>query len=924
MRPIRWSLNAFKIPICVLVVGLRTVSAGDCNRNGVDDASDLLPQNFGFLTARSYAVRADPGTPIAADLNGDRKPDLATTSEGIVSVLINQGDGTFRGPTSYSVGDRPNSLITADLNGDETLDLMTANWGSPGSASILLNQGDGTFRDAVSYTVGAGPQSLIAADLNADGKLDLAAVNSDSCDLSVLLNEGNGSFKDAVSYAVGKCGGIDQVWSHPQALVASDFDGDGMLDLATANGDTSDVSILFNQGGGIFGHSASYRAGCCPAVLVSEDFNSDGKLDIATSAMGIEGVAVLLNRGDGTFQADATYAAAGGDLISTDLDGDGKPDIATSQGGILLNTGDGILRVAASYGGAWRSHLITADLNADGKPDLVTGGLDLSVFLNDGEGTFSDAMRYPMSPPSPSCDGCPLPARPVAADFNGDNHLDLAIVYVGGTRKGGQGGGGGNGVAVLINHGDGTLRDGSWIPAAGDAVSMIASDINGDGKPDVVLGIRGAENAGLLSGVSVLINQGDGTFADPAAYTAGGFGPGSLASADFDGDGNLDLVMAIRGCGGCNPVKRGALSVLVTQGGGNFEEAGIYMDLDFDPVSIVAADLDGDGKPDLATANEASEVVSVLLNSGGGSFLQAGRYVVAGFPSSLIAGDLDGDESIDLVTGNYPGSVSVLLNQSDGTFKPAGSIPVSGVSIAVPVVAADFNGDGRLDLVAGSESTVSLFLNQGDGLFLNEGNYVVGSWPQFLATADLNGDGKPDLATANMGALTSSVLLGRGDGTVEAALDYRLRRFPIALVAADFSGDGQLDLATGHEDGVFFLFNESSPPTSLDANHNAIPDECETRFHRGDPNSSGTTDIADAIAIFGYLFLGDAVPACKESADVQNDGRIDISDGISLLSWLFANGPAPVAPGPANVPCGVDPDAPGSVGVLGCVSFTGC
>jgi ELWxxDGT repeat protein len=97
------------------------------------------------------------------------------------------------------------------------------------------------------------------------------------------------------------------------------------------------------------------------------------------------------------------------------------------------------------------------------------------------------------------------------------------------------------------------------------------------------------------------------------------------------------------------------------------------------------------------------------------------------------------------------------------------------------------------------------------------------------------------------------------------------------------------------------------------------------RFHRGDPNSSGRTDISDGITIFGFLFLGDPPTlSCKESADANNDGTIDISDGISLLNWLFIGGPAPAAPGPTGMPCGLDPDPAGSAGDLGCEAYASC
>ncbi len=137
--------------------------------------------------------------------------------------------------------------------------------------------------------------------------------------------------------------------------------------------------------------------------------------------------------------------------------------------------------------------------------------------------------------------------------------------------------------------------------------------------------------------------------------------------------------------------------------------------------------------------------------------------------------------------------------------------------------------------------------------------------------------------------------------------------------AGDINGDGIPDLAISASDasrGPLFLSGTVYPVFGP-------PREGVPRFHRGDPNSSGTIDISDAIAIFGNLFLGDpATLSCRESADSNNDGAVDISDGIYLLSWLFTGGPEPSAPGPAGISCGFDPDPPGSSGDLGCESYS--
>ncbi|MBI4606570.1 MAG: VCBS repeat-containing protein, partial [Planctomycetes bacterium] len=356
-------LAAFALLLAVamtaLVNGAQSLRAADCNGNGVEDASDLLSE-VGFLAAPSYPVGVNPRSLIAADLDGDENLDLATANYGCrdpgcspprrggVSVLLNQGDGTFQTAVSYFVdGSGPQSLITADLDGDGSLDLATA---SQGDVSVFLNRGDGTFEAAVSYIAGSNPGSLLAADLDGDGSLDLATAfwACSGCNptpnrgtVSVLLNQGDGTFLDAVRYLVG---------INPRSLIAADIDGDGSLDLATANfgcpgcnpPQRGDISVLLNQGDGTFMDAVSHAAGSSPWSVIAADLNGDGRPDLATANYGV-GVSVLLNQGDGTFLDAGSYAAVGS-LIAADLNADGSLDLATEGGlgvSVLLNRGDG-------------------------------------------------------------------------------------------------------------------------------------------------------------------------------------------------------------------------------------------------------------------------------------------------------------------------------------------------------------------------------------------------------------------------------------------------------------------------------------------------------------------------------------------------------------------------------------------------------
>ncbi|MBI4603524.1 MAG: VCBS repeat-containing protein, partial [Planctomycetes bacterium] len=289
-------------------------------------------------------------------------------------------------------------------------------------------------------------------------------------------------------------------------------------------------------------------------------------------------------------------------------------------------------------------------------------------------------------------------------------------------------------------------------------------------------------------------------------------------------------------------------------------------------------------------------------------------------PGSLIAADLNADGSLDLATESDLG-VSVLLNEGDGTFLDAVSYPVGGPIASL--ITADLNQDGSPDLATTSGAGLSVLLNQGDGTFQAAvvlGGRLGGTRDSLIA-ADLNQDGKPDLAIVSHVGVVSA-LLNQGDGTFPGAVSYAVGGN--LLIAADLNQDGSPDLATAQRDVLTVLLNQRKPAFSLDVNRNAVPDECETQFHRGDPNSSGTTDISDGLAIFGYLFLGSESPRCLESADVNNDGAIDLSDGIAILNWLFTGGLEPAAPGPPSAPCGPDSDIPGSAGDLGCETYSAC
>jgi hypothetical protein len=645
------------------------------------------------------------------------------------------------GRADFPTGNLPFAMVTADFNGDGNPDMAVVNW-EDNTVSVFFGKPDGTFVKNADYVVGVHPDAIAIGDFNGDGRPDLAVTNQNcnhTCgagSMSVLLNRGDGTFQPAVSY------GTD---TDPVSVIIGDFTGNGRLDLAVASAITTvqpvagTVSIFLNNGDGTFylngKYAAGYGVGQLAAVKLAGTANPSLAVTDFVSFNGVNAVSILRNRGDGSFALPIFYLT-----------------------------------------GKAPSWVASADFNRDGIADLaVVNEADstVSILLGRSDGTFANKVDYPVAFG---------PHQLVAGDFNGDQIVDLAV-GAGTTSNGG------GAVSILMGKGDGTFQPALSYGTGNNPWSLVAADVNHDGKLDL------AFTNGDVNRVSVLLGNGDGTFPSYANYSSGR-DVVAIAVADFNGDGSADLAMVNQA--------DNTVSILFGSPSGKFTGRQIY-DVGHSPSSAAVADLSGDGDLDVVVTNGGDNSISVLLNHGNGVFGPISTYSVGSNPGGIVIADFNGDHKPDLaVTNTNDGTVSILLNRGDGTFLEAGTYGTGQGPASI--VAADFNGDGKPDLAIADSlepgnglgsGLVSVLLNNGDGTFGSRTDYSTGQFPASVVAGDFNGSGKMDLAVAgNLDIYGNvSILMGNGDGSFQRRSVYDEGFGISSLVAADFNADGKLDLA---------------------------------------------------------------------------------------------------------------------------------
>ncbi len=853
----------------------------------------------------SHATAYTTTTPVTLNFPVSRSGDLGYD----VVLTYHTIDGTAVSPIDYT-GTANGAVVIPAGSATGSIPVGIAAYaGSPANRSFTLAL-DGafgvgpaaSFGAKADFGTGTNPTGVLLEDVNGDGKPDLISVNQTANTISVLLNATASGTSPAIFGAKTDFG--TGAGTAPGAIAIGDVNGDGMPDIAVAAYSSDGVSVAVNTTApGVstpaFGFTTLSATAPSPQAIALADMNGDGRLDVIT--------------GNGFSSATTLSVLLNATNLTT-----GTPPTPTFAAHQDFSTG-------------YQADAVTvADVDGDGRPDvIVANALPFVTVLRNTTPSGSAVVTF--APPLQLAAGS-SPMGVAAADINGDGRRDILVAN-----------NASNTVSVFINT---TTAPGAPAFAAqqtfavgANPTGLQAVDINGDGKPDLVVSNYGSSSGNTISVLRNITRPGSQIVGLEAHQTfTTGTAPWAVAAGDINGDGRADIAAA--------NLFGNSVSVLLNTIAQDASLPGLAAPQNFaanaNANSITRADFDGDGRPDLLAANfvastPAGANVSALRGTTAPgaatatfdpsalfSMYAGGTYYP--WPYSALGIDINGDGRPDLVSASYGSrSIGIRLNAiaAPGPFTSGSFGGVSefdtGTASPTSLGSADFNGDGRPDLFynlayAGATGLAGVMLNAaapgGAPGFRPQNTFAIGTdGTHSVASADLNGDGKPDLIAANyldssLHAFLGTTAPGATAATFAAPSTFATGSHPSSAATGDLNGDGRADVVTvNFSDGNASIFINTAVPGPAGSTAPAFATRVDVGSGIGsglrlvDVNGDGRLDIvathstANTLSVFlnttapgsttpGFALLSsygtDAGPKDVASLDINGDGKADL------------------------------------------------
>lgn len=670
-------------------------------------------------------------------------------------------------------------LAAADLDGDGDVDF--ALFARDGSVRIRTQGADGVFEDGQRIELGSPGvrQWLAAADLDGDGDLDLAAARSGATDgsVAVLWNGGTAQFT---------AGPVLEAGSALQGLQVADVNDDGSADVFIARPVAPQMRGWFGGSSKDFALQASVSlAGTMvPGDFAIGDVTRDGIKDLVASDGAANRVLVLRGAAGGTsFSSTATVfavASAPGELALGDVSGDGHLDIvvgasATNRCVAITNpNGNGTQRIEKELPGT-PSLCTVADVNGDLRKDLLVcvGDDPLLVVV---PGTAVGGLGEPML-----LDASAPPRRAVVIDIDGDGFVDVVTLPRDGSRVD----------LWMADEADARLQGSRAYHSQLPAAQFVAgSDFDRNGTSEVAVAGEESNMVSILTG-SVAAGLSQAVQVDVGRRVL------NLECADLDADGDDDLMVCVTG--GVKLVRNDSgasgLAFTVLPAGSAVHAPGQS------PFGIETADLDGNGFLDIVVADNRAGMITILPGTAVPfEFAQHQSVNLAGRPGDVELGDFDGDNDLDVAVARWQyNDIAILRNEGALVLVPDMYVPVQQAPRCL--VSCDFNRDGKVDLVAANTGSASVSVLFSTGSGFNSVTFPAGETPTALLAQDIDGDNLADLLVTSRDGGDFRVLCGNGVGQFP-----RLHWFPgtpgaVDALLQDMNGDAFPELVISGDTG---------------------------------------------------------------------------------------------------------------------------